>query len=459
MEPSNSDPSIEGRFKEQEEETSKQGPKQPHLRKEPSFSRWCKDDADPSKSTEISLADADSEEFDLPFLNENSSERREMSGNGAGGRVYSSFDVENGIGLHGDLQKSDGRSISPLFVLKVLMYTLIWYTFSTCLTLYNKEMLGKKYFHFPAPLLMNTIHFTMQAVLSRVIIFYRSRKSVNKHEKMSWKDYSIRVVPLGLATALDINLSNISLVFITVTFATMCKSGGPIFLLLFAFAFRLEKPSFKLLGIMLVISVGVLLSVAKATEFNLWGFILIMLAAALSGFRWSMTQILLQKEAYGLKDPINLMSSVTPVMAIVTAILSLTMDPWSEFSKNNFFNNPRHIMRSCLLMLFGGAMAFLMVLTEYVLVSDTSAVTVTVIGIFKDAITILVAVLFFNDPFTWLKGIGLLTITLGVGLFNLYKYQKIKKGDENREEMSLSSSNGAAKYTILDDPENEDDSD
>jgi hypothetical protein len=30
------------------------------------------------------------------------------------------------------------------------------------------------------------------------------------------------------------------------------------------------------------------------------------------------------------------------------------------------------------------------VLTEYVLVSDTSAVTVTVIGIFKDAVTILV---------------------------------------------------------------------
>jgi hypothetical protein len=31
------------------------------------------------------------------------------------------------------------------------------------------------------------------------------------------------VVPLGLATALDINLSNVSLVFITVTFATMVR--------------------------------------------------------------------------------------------------------------------------------------------------------------------------------------------------------------------------------------------
>jgi hypothetical protein len=36
------------------------------------------------------------------------------------------------------------------------------------------------------------------------------------------------------------------------------------------------------------------LLVARETEFNLWGFIFIMLAAVMSGFRWCMTQILLQ---------------------------------------------------------------------------------------------------------------------------------------------------------------------
>ncbi|KAJ3671019.1 hypothetical protein LUZ60_008445 [Juncus effusus] len=433
-----------------ENHTSEEGEVKSPLRKEPSFSRWCKDKAGTGTGTsngtaEISVADEaerNSEEFDLPLLHER----------GNLGRDFVPLDIENGVKM-GDLNK-DGSSVSPFFVLKIMVYILIWYTLSTCLTLYNKEMLGRKYFHFPAPLLMNTVHFSMQAILSKIILYFRSRNSENKVDKMSWKDYSIRVVPLGLAAALDINLSNVSLIFITVTFATMCKSAGPIFILLFAFAFRLEKPSFKLLGIMFVISIGVLLSVAKATEFNFWGFILIMLAAVLSGFRWAMTQILLQKEAYGLKDPITLMSYVTPVMAIVTGFLSLTMDPWSEFSKNQFFNNPNHILRSCLLMLFGGAMAFLMVLIEYVLVSDTSALTITVVGIFKDAITILVAVLFFNDEFTLLKGIGLVIVVFGVGLFNWYKYQKLKKSRENKEEL-----NRAAKYVILDDMESQDDVD
>ncbi|KAL1352488.1 probable sugar phosphate/phosphate translocator At1g06470 [Arachis hypogaea] len=73
-----------------------------------------------------------------------------------------------------------------------------------------------------------------------------------------------------------------------------CKSAAPIFLFLSAFAFRLETPSFKLSGIIMVISIGILLTVAKETEFELFGFILVMLAAVMSGFRWCMTQILLQ---------------------------------------------------------------------------------------------------------------------------------------------------------------------
>ncbi|XP_011624417.1 probable sugar phosphate/phosphate translocator At1g06470 [Amborella trichopoda] len=104
---------------------------------------------------------------------------------------------------------------------------------------------------------MNTVHFAMQAVFSRLILWYWSMKSGGT---MSWTDYFIRVVPTAIATALDINLSNASLVFISVTFATMCKSASPIFLLLFAFAFRLESLSIKLLGIILVISIGVLLT-------------------------------------------------------------------------------------------------------------------------------------------------------------------------------------------------------
>ncbi|KAJ6925124.1 sugar phosphate/phosphate translocator [Populus alba x Populus x berolinensis] len=217
------------------------------------------------------------------------------------------FDIENSRRRNSDVdsdvngiaidslssRKSPPTPVSAADILKTLFFILVWYTFSTFLTLYNKTLLGDDMGRFPAPLLMNTVHFTMQAVLSTAITWYWSDR-FRPNVAMSWKDYFIRVVPTALGTAFDVNLSNVSLVFISVTFATMCKSAAPIFLILFAFAFRLEYPSAKLFGIIMVISVGILLTVAKETEFEFWGFVFVMLAAVMSGFRWCMTQILLQ---------------------------------------------------------------------------------------------------------------------------------------------------------------------
>ncbi|KAG6770912.1 hypothetical protein POTOM_026614 [Populus tomentosa] len=401
------------------------------------------------------------------------------------------FDIENSRRRNSDVdsdvngiaidslssKKSPPTPVSAADILKTLFFILVWYTFSTFLTLYNKTLLGDDMGRFPAPLLMNTVHFTMQAVLSTAITWYWSDR-FRPNVAMSWKDYFIRVVPTALGTAFDVNLSNVSLVFISVTFATMCKSAAPIFLILFAFAFRLESPSAKLFGIIMVISVGILLTVAKETEFEFWGFVFVMLAAVMSGFRWCMTQILLQVKKLigqfhgkGLKNPLTLMSYVTPVMAISTGLLSLVLDPWHEFNKTSYFNNSWHVARSCLLMFFGGTLAFFMVLTEFVLISVTSAVTVTIAGVVKEAVTILVAVIYFHDKFTWLKGAGLLIIMVGVGLFNWYKtelkpfsastvhwYQKLQKGQTSENDSAGSSpTNVATKYVILDEMDDLDD--
>ncbi|KGN47980.1 probable sugar phosphate/phosphate translocator At1g06470 isoform X1 [Cucumis sativus] len=388
---------------------------------------------------------------------------------GIGPEEYEPLSIENKLGrnfngddcesFHSDnynsLQLDAKNPLSTANVLKTLFFVLVWYTFSLLLTLYNKSLLGDHLGRFPAPLLMNTVHFTMQAVLSNLITWIWSSR-FQSCVTMTWRDYFTKVVPTALGTALDVNLSNASLVSISVTFATMCKSGSPIFLLLFAFAFRLEAPSYRLAGIILIISVGILLTVAKETEFEFWGFIFVMLASVMSGFRWSMTQILLQREAYGLKNPFTLMSYVTPVMAVVTLMLSLGLDPWKEFTSNGYFNSIWHVTRSSLLMLFGGALAFCMVLTEYILVSVTSAVTVTVAGVVKEAVTILVAVFYFHDKFTWLKGFGLIIIMIGVSLFNWYKYKKLQKKSSEDKLVDSQSTNVARKYVILEETDEED---
>ena len=57
---------------------------------------------------------------------------------------------------------------------------------------YNKEMLGKHMWKFPAPFLMNTVHFTIQAVASRTIVWFQHRGLEGGARKMTWKDYILR---------------------------------------------------------------------------------------------------------------------------------------------------------------------------------------------------------------------------------------------------------------------------
>ncbi|KAG4203052.1 hypothetical protein ERO13_A05G376700v2 [Gossypium hirsutum] len=310
------------------------------LHRDSSFSLWVDEDGTihlEHHSVNTSTT-AENSDFELPMLNQSELQNMIVEGvrfnkfpeqsmhligdstvdniqGGDSAGEYVPFDIENesalsigssdicddgdiAIGSPKALPLISDSSISLVDVLKTLFFILVWYTFSTFLTLYNKTLLGDDLGKFPAPLLMNTVHFTMQAVLSKLITWYWSHKFLPT-DPMTRRDYFYKVVPTALSTALDVNLSNASLVFISVTFATMCKSATPIFLLLFAFAFRLESPSLHLLGIILVISVGILLTVSKETGFQFWGFVFVMLAAVMSGFRWCMTQILLQKEAYG----------------------------------------------------------------------------------------------------------------------------------------------------------------
>ena len=132
---------------------------------------------------------------------------------------------------------------------KNLSLILLWYAFSTCLSLYNRTLLGHGHGvqgkgAFPAPLLMTALQFCVQIVLARLALaagVERPPPGAPRPPPLSWHGWVTQVVPNGVCTGLDIGLSNFSLSLITLSFYTMCKSTTPLFLLLFAFIWGLEK--------------------------------------------------------------------------------------------------------------------------------------------------------------------------------------------------------------------------
>jgi len=198
---------------------------------------------------------------------------------------------------------------------------------------------------------------TLQFLLAAfVLLFWKSKRPT---KIPTWRDFFLRIFPCGLATGLDIGLSNNSLEYISLTFYTMVKSGSPVFVLLFAFLFQLEKPNCTLIAIIGVIVGGVLLMVIDTFQFSFIGYLMIQSATILAGLRWALTQILLSREGLGMTNPLATTLILAPVMAVTIGISSGLIEDWSAISTNPFWDESRSEVFA---VIFGGGfLAFIMV--------------------------------------------------------------------------------------------------
>ena len=144
----------------------------------------------------------------------------------------------------------------------------------------------------------------------------------------------------------------------------MCKSSSLIFVLVFAFLFRLETFSWHLVAVILLIFLGVLLMVATEAEFVLQGLILVLSASALGGLRWSLTQVLL-KNKMGFDNPAATIFWLAPSMGISLAIVSAAIEKWSSLFQSPFFHGTSQTLQTAFFMLAPGVIAFCMVLSEF----------------------------------------------------------------------------------------------
>ena len=122
---------------------------------------------------------------------------------------------------------------------------ITYYFFSISLTFYNRYL----FVTYKYPLSITIIHLivkfcvaaSIRTCLNQTVNSKRCSFSKTKRLTLDWQTYIKKIVPLGVASAADIGMSNWSLQYITVTLYTMSKSTAILFILFFALAFKLEK--------------------------------------------------------------------------------------------------------------------------------------------------------------------------------------------------------------------------
>ncbi|XP_074097468.1 solute carrier family 35 member C2-like [Cotesia typhae] len=312
-----------------------------------------------------------------------------------------------------------------------------YFILSVGLTYFQQWFLKDHGFHYPLSVVM--CHLLVKYFLSAFIRNVKSYKRGQQQVRLPWQSILSALAPPGIASGLDVGFSNWALSIITLSLYTMTKSTSIIFILGFSLVFNLEKKSWSLVGVVIMISGGLLMFTYKSTQFVIAGFILCLLASFASGLRWTMSQLIMQKSKLGVKNPVDMMYYMQPWMLIAIFPIALWFEGEKMFDniQKVDWNQPHQILWTTTAVFIGAILAFNMEIMEFMVVTYTSSLTLAILGILKEICILVLAFEFKGDQISRINFFGLLLCLGGIVLHVMQKILTNKK--EIQENLELHS--------------------
>nr|XP_054323540.1 solute carrier family 35 member C2 isoform X2 [Pongo pygmaeus]XP_054323541.1 solute carrier family 35 member C2 isoform X2 [Pongo pygmaeus]XP_054323542.1 solute carrier family 35 member C2 isoform X2 [Pongo pygmaeus] len=170
--------------------------------------------------------------------------------------------------------------------------------------------------------------------------------------------------------------------------------------------------------VVLLIAGGLFMFTYKSTQFNMEGFALVLGASFIGGIRWTLTQMLLQKAELGLQNPIDTMFHLQPLMFLgLFPLFAIFEGLHLSTSEKIFrFQDTGLLLRVLGSLFLGGILAFGLGFSEFLLVSRTSSLTLSIAGIFKEVCTLLLAAHLLGDQISLLNWLGFALCLSGISL-------------------------------------------
>ena len=252
----------------------------------------------------------------------------------------------------------------------------------------KKTVFGEEHMKFPCPLLLTSVHFLMQWIFSVALTEKWSEFWGGEQVRsMSWAQFLSISLPCGLVTSGDIGLSNLAISRLKITFYTMVKASSPVFVLLWAYLLGIERITYPLFLVVLIIASGEFLAVRGEVHFQLVPFLQCLAASFLSGARWTLVQLKLQNLDPPLKTMIATMRVLAPSMFVSMFVIALIIEePWVKLAH---VNSGSQMLETFGLGVLGGTLAIAMIICEFDLIMRSSAIILMIGGVIKEMITIL----------------------------------------------------------------------
>ena len=192
----------------------------------------------------------------------------------------------------------------------------------------------------------------------------------------------------------------------------MLKAFTPVAVLIFSFFSGLEKTSAMELYIVGIICIGVALTSVGETDFSLIGFTFQSLGILAESSRLVLTNLLMRQ----LKlDPLSSLYYVAPMSALFISL------PCLYFEAADLPFDRMYTSEFCITMVVNAGVAFTLNVAVVLLISNTSALVLTLAGVFKDILLVLLSVTVFGSPVTPLQYAGYSVALLGLNMHKEYK--------------------------------------
>jgi drug/metabolite transporter (DMT)-like permease len=271
--------------------------------------------------------------------------------------------------------------------------------------------------NFAFPMFLTCWHMTLATILTQIMSRTTSMLPAVQDNRVKWDDFKKRVIPIAVLFSISLIFSNKAYIYLSVSYIQMLKAFTPVAVLIFSYFAGLEKSSYIEVYIVLIICLGVAMTSMGETFFSLTGFTFQVIGILAESSRLVCVGMILKQ----LKlDPLSSLYYIAPVCSLFIGLCCIFFEgnelPFDRMYSQDFI----------IIMLLNGMVAFTLNVAVVLLISNTSPLTLTLAGVIKDILLVVLSVAIFGTPVTQLQYIG-----YGIALVGLNMHKQYKKNPDN----------------------------
>ncbi|RXI02091.1 hypothetical protein DVH24_026621 [Malus domestica] len=283
-----------------------------------------------------------------------------------------------------------------------------WYGSNIGVLLLNKYLLTNYGFRFP--IFLTLCHMTACSVLSYVAI---AVMKVAPLQSVKSKVQFAKIAGLSVFFCFSVVCGNVSLKYLPVSFNQAVGATTPFFTAVFSFLIIKKREASLTYAALMPVVAGVIVASGGEPSFHLFGFVMCITATAARAFKSVLQEILLSSDGEKLNS-MNLLLYMAPMAVAFLLPATLLME---ENVVGITIELARKDIKLIWYLFFNSSLAYFVNLTNFLVTKHTSALTLQVLGNAKGAVAVVVSILIFKNPVSFIGMVGYALTVLGVILY------------------------------------------